>query len=76
MNMRVVLPAVAALALLAASPSSAQTYVRYGYDMQAGGGAGPYDLRCRSYRNFSQRQRCTQLATFWYPHRHYYRRWW
>jgi hypothetical protein len=75
MKMRVILPAIAALVVLtAAAPSSAQGWLaRYGYDMQAGGGAGPYDLRCRRLANFNQRERCTTLAQYYRP-RHYWRR--
>jgi len=53
MNLHLVLP-VAALAVLAALPASAQSY-----DPQGGGGAGPYDLRCQQIRNFNQREACT-----------------
>jgi hypothetical protein len=73
MKMRFLLPAVAALTLLIASPASAQIYARYGYAPQGGGGAGPYALQCRGYRNFQQRQRCTTLSRMRWHHRHHYR---
>ena len=59
MNMRLVLPVAASLAILASLPASALTTHRTGYALQGGGGAGPYDLRCQSIRNFNQREACT-----------------
>jgi hypothetical protein len=76
MHNRLILPALAALALLAANPASAQFYSRYSYAPQGGGGAGPYALQCRRFANFNQREHCTTLAMeryHWRHHRRYYR---
>jgi len=62
MKAKLLLPAIASLALLAAVPASAQTFARFGYDPQGGGGAGPYALSCRRFANFNQRQHCTQMV--------------
>ena len=63
MRMQIALPAVAALALLAAAPASAQIYGGYwGMDQQGGGGAGPYAPECQSFRNYNQRQECTLMV--------------
>jgi hypothetical protein len=70
--MRIMIPMIASLALVFAAPSSAQIFPRYGYDEQGGGGAGPYDLRCQTFRNYNQRQRCTQaLQTGYYGYGFY-----
>jgi hypothetical protein len=62
MKARFMLPAIAALALLAAAPASAQSLARGGYDPQGGGGAGPYVLGCRAFQNFNQKQRCSDIV--------------
>ena len=67
MNLRVLVPMAASLALLAAVPASAATHghyrpVVYGSSEQGGGGAGPYDPRCQSFRNYNQRQACTSAV--------------
>jgi hypothetical protein len=46
MTMRILLPAIAALALSAAAPASAQMLGPFG-DEQGGGGAGPYTPNCK-----------------------------
>ena len=70
--MSFIVPMIAALGFIAMAPSAAQAFPRYGYDQQGGGGAGPYDLRCWSFHNYNQRQRCTQMyETYGYGYRYY-----
>ena len=61
---RIAFSALVAMGLFSATAASAQVYggPQWGYDRQGGGGAGPYAPQCLHFRNYNQRQHCTQMV--------------